>query len=282
MGRNSRPNYLEDGQIRIQTRNKNDVTGQFPELQEAATAFKADNGIFDTEIVCLDVNGKPCFQDVIKRVRTQDKSKINNLRRTHPIKCYVFDVLYLNDEPLVQFPFLERYSRLETVIEGNKYFCLDELFEDGEILYRAIQEHGMEGIVAKKKDSPYLIGRRSSSWQKVKIRQKAYCAIIGYTKGSGSRERYIGSLHVAEEKDRQLVYRGKVGTGFSDSLLKEIHSDLTALQEVEKHAFAPADKETVWVEPELVGEVSFVELTSENVFRAPVFEKYIGSFNKTK
>lgn len=259
-------------EIRIRTRNKNDVTGQFPELQ--SPVINAKNGVFDGEIICPDEDGRPSFRRIIKRVRTSDPMKIQRLENSHPVHFYLFDCLYLDDEPLVDQPLWKRKESMSIVIDPDDQYRISKIFKDGERLFQATKEEKLEGILAKKRHSKYQIGQRSNSWQKIKIRHHVDCKIIGYTKGEGDRTHTFGALHVAEITAEGLEYRGKVGTGFSDQMMKDIHDLLMSLQEVDKPIYAPISKNTIWIQPILKANISYNELNPNGTFRAPVFERF--------
>ncbi|MGD8427868.1 MAG: non-homologous end-joining DNA ligase, partial [Balneolaceae bacterium] len=203
---------IEDGQLRIQSRNNNDITRQFPELQIADKAFRATDGLFDGEIVSLDAEGKPQFKSVINRLMTSNETSIRRLSQSKPVHCYLFDCLYLDGRTIINEPLLRRKEWLEDSLRGNTAFRFSDHFEDGRALFKAAKEHKLEGIMAKKKDGRYLPGKRSDLWLKIKVRQTTECLIIGYTQGKGDRRDYFGALHLAEQTKGELHYRGKVGT----------------------------------------------------------------------
>jgi ATP-dependent DNA ligase len=153
---------------------------------------------------------------------------------------------------------------------------VSEYVEDGKALFEAAREHGLEGIMAKKRDSKYLSGKRSDCWFKIKIRQTCEVYIIGYTKGKGNRDLTFGALHIAERSGDKLHYRGKVGTGFDDATIKDIVKAIKQVSEIRKPdvigtLFDP--KISVWIEPRIVAEVSYSKLTPDKMFREPVFLK---------
>jgi DNA ligase D-like protein (predicted ligase) len=265
---------LEDGNIRIQTRNHNDVTAQFPELTNGEHAFRATNGLFDAEIVCLDAHGKPMFKKVINRLMSTGETNIQKLTRTNPVHCYVFDCLYLDGRNLINDPLLKRKEFLKDVIRPETPYRLSESIDDGHLLFEAAREHGLEGIMAKVKDSKYYIGKRSDCWQKIKVRQSKDCVIIGYTQGKGERGQTFGALQIAEPIDGKFFYRGKVGTGFDDATMKEILKALKKAGEIKKTSAIGNfvdPKITTWVEPEVMAEIEYAKLTPDEMFREPVF-----------
>jgi DNA ligase D-like protein (predicted polymerase)/DNA ligase D-like protein (predicted ligase)/DNA ligase D-like protein (predicted 3'-phosphoesterase) len=263
---------LQDDEIHIHTRNKNEVTKQFPELQAQAD-LRASCGLFDGEMVYLQENGKPSFQKIINRLKNTAPEMSG---KSNAVYCYLFDCLYLDGRPLIDEPLSRRMEWLQDVVKKDTPYRLSEAVEDGERLMKAVKEQEMEGIMAKKKDSTYHVGQRSNVWLKVKTEATADCLVIGYTKGTGERSPYFGALHLAEKKeDGSLQYRGKAGTGYNQSSLKEIDERLQQLEETGKpigHSIQ-AEKDTTWVEPKLVVEVHYSELTEDNLFRSAVFER---------
>lgn len=265
---------LEDDQIIIKSRNQNDVTIQFPELQLGSKAFRATNGLFDAEIVCLDNEGKPIFKRVINRLMSTGETTIQKLSKTNPVHCYIFDCLYLDGRSLINEPLLKRKEWLKDAIRADTPYRLSEHVEDGESLFEAARLHVLEGIMAKRRDSKYLPGKRSDFWIKVKVRQTAECIIIGYTEGKGNREQSFGALHIAEKTGNDLHYRGKVGTGFDDNTMKEIFNALKKVKEIKKPAVIGKlldEKISTWLEPEVTCEISYSKLTPDKMFREPVF-----------
>lgn len=264
---------LQDGQVRIHSRNQNDITKQFPELIVPEKAFRATCGLFDAEIVCLDGQGRPQFKKVIHRLMAGGESVIAKNSKSSPAYCYIFDCLYLDGRPLINEPLKKRREWIKDAIKTDSNYRVSDVEEDGALLFEAAREHGLEGIMAKDMNSKYLPGRRSESWQKVKVRNTAECVIIGYNEGQGNRASTFGGLHIAEMKDGKLVYRGKVGSGFSDDDLKEI----AALVKRLKHAKKPIEqkvldeKVSTWVEPVHFVEVTYASLTADKNFREPVF-----------
>jgi bifunctional non-homologous end joining protein LigD len=268
---------LEDGRIKIRTRNQNDVSDQFPELQLGEKAFRATNGLFDAEIVCLDESGKPIFKRVINRLMSTGETAIQKLSKTNPVHCYVFDCLYLDGRSLINEPLLKRKEWLADAIRSDTPYRVSEHVEDGASLFEAAKHHGLEGIMAKKKDSKYLPGRRSDCWVKVKVRQTSECYIVGYTKGKGDRGQTFGALHIAEKVGDELHYRGKVGTGFDDATAKEISGALKNIKVVKSPDVIGKlldEKISTWLDAKAMVEVSYSKLTPDKMFREPVFVRF--------
>jgi DNA ligase D-like protein (predicted polymerase)/DNA ligase D-like protein (predicted ligase)/DNA ligase D-like protein (predicted 3'-phosphoesterase) len=265
---------LEDEKITIKTRNQNNVTDQFPELLLGPKAFRATNGLFDAEIVCLDPQGKPDFKKVINRLMASGETTIQKLSRSLPVHCYIFDCLYLDGRALINEPLLKRKEWLVDAIRADTPYRVSEHVDDGAFLFEAAKEHVLEGIIAKRKDGRYIPGKRSDLWIKVKVRQTAECLVIGYTEGKGNRGQAFGALHIAEKTENGNVYRGKVGTGFDDNTIKEMFALIKRSKEIKKPAFVPKlldDKITKWLDVPFVIEASYAKLTPDKIFREPVF-----------
>jgi len=265
---------LEDGQVTLRTRNHIDVTPQFPELLDGSKAFRATNGLFDGEIVCLDGDGKPVFKRVINRMSSTGETNIQKLAKSNPVYCYIFDCLYLDGRVLINEPLLKRKEWLKDAVRPDTPYRVSEYVEDGQALFEAAKLHSLEGIMAKEKTSKYLPARRSDCWLKIKIRQTAEVVIIGYTQGKGERQTLFGALQMAERVGNELQYRGKVGTGFDDALMKEIFQSLKKVEVVKKTTaigeFVDANK-TTWLVPVMMAEISYAKFTPDRMFREPVF-----------
>lgn len=264
---------LDEGTITIRSRSGRDVTAQFPELCIPEKAFRAANGVFDTEIVCLDDKGRPEFKQVINRLQASGKNNIERLVRKQPVYCYAFDCLYLDGKSLLNEPLLRRREWLKDLMRKDTPYRISEWVEEGELLLKAARQHNLEGIMAKHRDGRYQPGRRTREWMKVKIHNTADCLIIGYTPGKGNRSEFFGGLHLAEKQNDKLIYRGKAGTGFDGKTIKEIAALLGDLEKTQK----PVDEEvqdeksTVWVDPRIAIEVGYASLTPDGRFREPVF-----------
>ena len=262
---------LEDGVIKIKSRNQNDITKQFPELN--IPGFRANCGLFDAEIVCLDKSGKPEFKKVINRLMSSGDNTIEKLSKSSPVYCYVFDCLYLDGRSLINEPLLKRKEWLKDALKKDTPYRTSEFVEDGGALFEAAREHNLEGIMAKDKTSRYLPGKRSDAWLKVKVRNTRECVIIGYNEGKGNRSKAFGGLHIAEMVKGELVYRGKVGTGFTDAAIKDVFKLIKKLKETDKPVSDKVldEKVSKWVEPKLFVEVTFASFTPDKNFREPVF-----------
>ena len=269
---------INEGELIIRSRNMNDITAQFPELNLPEEAFRINNAIFDGEIVCLDSAGKPDFKKVIKRLMTKKSRDFTGLSKRNPAYCYLFDCLYVDGKSLLSEPLLRRREWMQDSVRRDSNYRISEIVEDGQALFDAAKQLGVEGIMAKDPLGKYYPGKRSSAWIKVKVKTTEDFVILGYTNGEGDRSPYFGSLQIAwREADGDLVYRGRVGSGFDTALLKLVTDSLASLDKTAKPIEAAAHEEskTTWVEPRLQCEVEYTMLTDNGTLRDPVFKKLI-------
>jgi bifunctional non-homologous end joining protein LigD len=259
---------VHGGEVTLTSRKGNDLTGRFESVAKAIErAVKTPDCVLDGEVCALDEEGRATFSAM-----QQGKSGTRYV-------FVAFDVLEVEGEPLVDRPLTERQERLATLIDRrNRTVQLSDPFDDGPALFKAAQEQQFEGIVAKKRDSRYFPGKRSREWLKIKTHGKQEFVIAGYTRGQGRRSGRFGSLILGYRQGDELVYAGNVGTGFTD---QEIDRLLSKLKPLERKA--PPFREVpkmpkvrknaiVWVEPELVAEIEFVEWTHDGRLRAPSYQ----------
>ncbi len=268
---------LNEGEMVIRSRNMNDITDQFPDLNVPEEAFRVNNAIFDGEIVCLDSEGKPDFKKVIKRLMTKKARDFQSISKRNPAYCYLFDCLYVDGKSLLNEPLLRRREWMTDSVRKETNYRISEIVEDGPALFEAAKQLGVEGIMAKDPLGKYFPGKRSSVWTKVKVKSTQDFIIIGYTAGEGDRHPYFGSLQIAEKSEEGLLYRGRVGSGFDTTLLKLVREGLDGLPQVEKPISTAAHEEgkTIWVEPRLGCEVEYSMITDNGTLRDPVFKKLV-------
>lgn len=265
---------LDEGKITIRSRAQRDITNLFPELQIPDQAFRAACGLFDVEIVCLNAQGQPVFEDVLHRLQHRNEASVARARAKHPAVCYVFDCLYVDGRPIVNEPLVRRRAwMVDSIKLPNPAYRPTETIDEGTALYDAARAHGLEGIMAKERNSIYMPGKRTSHWFKIKTRTTIDCIIIGYTKGRGEREATFGALQLGLYKGKQLVYVGKVGTGFDERTAKAILAELQKAKRTERLIKEKPidDAVTVWIEPQVVCEVQYSSRASTGNLREPVF-----------
>jgi bifunctional non-homologous end joining protein LigD len=264
---------LDEGELKIRGRNGLDITQQFPELLIPEQAFRATSAVFDGELVCLESNGKPDFANVIHRMQQRADGAIARARGSCPAVCYLFDCIYLDGRAIVNEPFMRRREWLQDAVRKNPAYRVSEVVEEGEAFLEAVKQMGLEGIMAKQRQSTYGPGKRTDAWLKIKAYQSIECAIIGYTRGKGDREPTFGALHLAQVEGNELKYVGKAGSGFDTHSLKEVWGELQKLAVIKKPIKEKVDEESraVWVQAKLMCEVKYGSITKDGVLREPVF-----------
>jgi bifunctional non-homologous end joining protein LigD len=260
---------------RLLTRNGNDCAGGFPEVVRAIAALPFEQLVLDGEVVALDEKGRPSFQRLQGRARLRRPIDIRHAAVNTPVTYYAFDLLGFEDFDLRPLPLAARKAVLRRVLPPvGPLRYLEHVEEAGEELYQEAERLGLEGIVAKKADSPYRAGR-SPAWLKVRSRRTGDFVVVGFTAAKGSRGGF-GALHLADCVDGALVYAGRAGSGFSDKQLGEVRRTLETARRRGPPCSGPlpAEKDTTWVEPTLVCEVEYSEWTEEGLLRQPVFLRF--------
>ncbi|NNC95386.1 MAG: hypothetical protein HKN92_07465 [Chitinophagales bacterium] len=265
---------IDEGEIRITSRNGMDLTTKFPELL-VPEAFYATNAVFDGEIVCLDTEGRPVFSNVIKRMQQRNERSIERMMKSKPVYCYLFDCIFLDGKNTSAETLIRRREYLKDAIKKETNYRYSQDIEDGKALFDAAGSMGLEGIMAKQKNSKYRISKRNDAWVKIKHREVQQCVIIGYTVGKGSRETVFGSLEIAEISDGKLIYRGKVGSGFDEKKLKKLHLKFSEEDIIPKPIKnkVELEKNTVWIEPKYFCDVEYASITKDGQYREPVFKR---------
>src|SRR5919199_567107 len=260
--------HVSQGEATLTSRNQNDLTQRFPGVTKGIVrALKTPDCVLDGEVCALDEQGRSSF------------SAMQQGKAGTPLVYYVFDLLEVEGEPLVDLPLVERRKRLEALLDKrNRTVRLSEAFDDGAALLQAAKRQQLEGIMAKRLDSKYAVGRRTREWLKIKTHGQQEFVVAGYTKGTGRRASSFGSLVLGYYRGGELVYAGNVGTGFNS---KEIDKLLDKLRPLKRSTspFREVPKmpkvrksDVIWVEPELVCEVEFAEWTHDGRLRAPSYK----------
>jgi bifunctional non-homologous end joining protein LigD len=262
--------YIEDGRLRMISRNGNVIDRQYPELSVLPHHITATTAVIDGEIAALDSKGVPSFELLQKRINVSDASSIALMSRKDPVVFFAFDLLYLDGHDLRGVPLIERKRLLEQVLQPGDGINYSNHFEgNGPELLAAAEQQGLEGIVAKRANSFYE-SRRGSDWVKYKVTASASFVLCGFTKGERD---YFGALVLGIYDKGKLKWAGNVGTGFDRKLMQMVHSKLEPLK-VAKSPLEPdknLPRDVTWVRPELVCEVKFSNWTEEGRLRAPVF-----------
>ncbi|HXE72893.1 MAG TPA: non-homologous end-joining DNA ligase, partial [Candidatus Nitrosotenuis sp.] len=263
----------EEGQLRLVSRLGHSLSRSFPELLALPRRVRGQSFILDGEIVTLNAEGVPDFHRLQHRIHAQSPRSVAALTRSAPATYYLFDLLYLDGYDLREVPLEERRRLLYEILETDATFRISEAVEEqGEALFRAVQERGLEGVMAKHRHSPYE-EKRSPYWLKIKAVRSTDCVIGGMTRPKGGRQ-HFGSLVLGQWEGDRLVHVGSVGSGFSQRQLAEVAEELRPL-ETSRCPFDPPprldDPIRCWVRPERVCEVKYSSWTPERLLRFPVF-----------
>ena len=266
--------YCDHGHIELQGRNGTDFTPRYPEVRELARELGARRVVLDGEIVALDEAGRPSFERLQSRMHLGSDSAVKRRMRDIPATYVAFDVLYLDGRSTVALTYEERRQVLEALsLEGPAWRAPAYHRGEGSALLAATRELGIEGIVAKRLDSRYEPGRRSTGWVKIKNICEHDVVIGGWAPGEGRRQGHVGALVTGLYENGKLAYAGKVGTGFTDRTLAILERELGPLRrDSSPFEGRAAPKGTIFVEPRLVARVELREWTKSGTMRAPSFK----------
>ena len=249
------------GKLNLRSRRGRDVTGEYPQFEALAADLADHHVILDGEAVALDASGVPSF------------SEMQNRARSTRVEYWAFDILHLDGRSLVRAKYSDRRRLLEALAEGGGLIVPDQLPGDGPAAMEYARKHRWEGVIAKKRDSTYQPGRRSSSWIKDKIWTTQEAVIGGWRQGEGGRSSGIGALMLGIPEGGGLHFAGRVGTGFTEKELAKLKDILKPLETDESpfNTRLPTQdaKGVTFVRPELVGEVRYSERTSDGRLRQP-------------
>lgn len=261
-----------DNGVRLLSRNGNDVTAGYPELAELDEIVNAQ-ALLDGEIVALNAAGRPDFGRLQKRMHLRRTGDVERAMRDTPVHYMVFDILELDGENLTGKTYDERRDILERLVKSDGRIQVPPAFEgDVDEAMATSRSLGLEGVMAKKRDSTYAVGRRSTAWIKLKHHLTQEVVIGGWSPGAGRRLGTVGSLLLGIPEGNKLRYVGKVGTGFGDKDLDDMFSRFTRLERsTSPFVDLPRvdGKGAHFLTPKLVGEVEFAEWTATRRLRAP-------------
>lgn len=253
---------VQNGAYKLYSRNGLSFHQDYPTIYEELSQIGKEC-ILDGEIVALDENGIPQFQ--LLQQYNNDSS--------HPLVYYVFDVLAISGESLKQLPLIKRKEKLHTLLpKSNLIKYCDHIEEKGIEFFQAIENKGLEGMIAKKKDSIYREGSRGKTWLKIKNVLTDEAIIAGYTQPKGSRK-YFGALLLGVYDNGMLTYIGHTGTGFTNKQLKEVYNEMQKYKTKEKpfDKKIPLNAPAIWLEPKLVCNIKYTQITQDGLRRHPVF-----------
>jgi bifunctional non-homologous end joining protein LigD len=271
----------QHGEARLLTRNGNDYTDVFPEIARAVKALPIEHCVLDGEVVVLDEQGIPRFSRLQQRGRLSSPLDVKRAAVELPATYYAFDLLALDGFDLRSLPLVKRKELLkEAVPKLGPVRVLDHIEREGEAFLEQVAKLGLEGIIAKKADAPYRAGR-TEKWIKIKREPTSDFVVVGFTAPKGGRS-HLGALQLADYVGGTLVYAGRVGTGFDESMLMKLDTELAALVRDTPPCTGPLiagvptrdvpeAKTTTWVEPLTVVEVRFREWTPDGLLRHSKF-----------
>jgi bifunctional non-homologous end joining protein LigD len=266
--------YVSGDELRLLSRNNEDVTQAYPELATLSTVLAGRRAILDGEIVALGRNGLPSFATLQQRTRARRPSA--SLLRASPVRFYVFDLLHLDGTDLTPLSYVERRDTLQRLdvtadtVDTPPYWTGDV----GDALVAAARELGLEGVMAKQLTSAYQPGRRSPAWIKVPLTRTTEVIVAGYKPGAGRRSGMIGSLLLGMyDPHNGLAYVGNVNTGFTEATLRDLQKRLDALRQPSSPFDQPVPRQhaqnAAWVRPALVADVRYRSWTPDRRLRQP-------------
>lgn len=266
--------YAAGGRARVESRTGRDISSQFPEAVAVVKSLGRRQAVLDGELVAFDEKGRPSFQQLQGRIHLSSAPLVRERMRAIPVTLMLFDVLHLSGRSTRELGYEERREVLAGLgLEGDAWRTPRYHEGEGTELLAASRERGLEGVIAKRLGSPYEPGRRSGAWLKVKNVRGQEVVIGGWLPGKGRRSGTLGALLAGYYEGGELRYAGKVGTGFSEDDLRMLSERLAPLRR-KSSPFVGRQPErgSIFVEPELVGEVEFGEWTREGTMRHPTFK----------
>ncbi len=260
------------GVLGLTSRKGTDITMRYPEVAKLPAALAGHDAVVDGEIVAMDDRGRPDFGALQNRMH-RTGPEVPRLAAARPVTYLVFDLLAWDGEDLTDRPYAERRDRLDALgLAGHRWVATPWFRGGGEGVHAASMENGLEGVVAKRLDSPYRPGVRSPDWRKVKNVRTQSVVVGGWRPGQGRRAGGVGSLLFGVPDDEgRLIYAGHVGTGFTDQDLRDLERMFTARTTSPFSGALPRDvtRDAHWVEPDLVGEVAYAVWTADGRLRHP-------------
>lgn len=279
--------FVRGGKLRMQSRRMEDVTFRYPELAPIAEALGGRDAVLDGEVVARDTDGRPRFQLVQRRMGLTSKGAVDARRLQTPVDFVAFDLVHLDGRDLREAPYSERRELLAGLsLDGPCMSAPAHRVGGGRELFEAAKDRGLEGVVAKRLESPYREGRRSGEWVKERIWREQEFVIGGHIPGVGRRAETVGSLLVGYYDQRAselgrgesqtLHFAGGVGSGLTQENLAELSAALARIRRddspFDTPVRGPKARLAVFCEPRLVCQVSWSEWTAQGTLRQPAFK----------
>ena len=267
--------YSTPGELRLESRNLNDVTARYPELRPLNRELGSLSAILDGEVVAFDEEGRPSFERLQGRMHLTREAEVKRRAKSEPVSFQIFDLLYLDGHSLLELPYEERRRLLERLdLDGEAWQTPGYHRGDGAALLARTGDLGLEGIVAKRLDSRYRPGGRGGEWLKVKNTLRQELVIGGWLPQKGTTDR-LGALLAGyyDGDPPQLRFAGKVGTGFSRKGAAELLERLRPLaREASPFGGRQPERGSRFVEPILVAEIEFRQITRDRILRHAAYK----------
>lgn len=260
---------VEDGKVKLYSRNNIDLTQKYPQIVKVLESIHFDT-VLDGELTVLDEKGRSSFQDLQNYQQTGEGNLVSS--NGSKLVYYVFDILYLDGYDLTDLPLIKRKQILSSLALKSPVLVSEYIEKEGKAFFKAANDLGIEGIVAKNEDSRYEEGRRGDSWLKIKGEKRQEAVIAGFTQPRGLRAKF-GALVLGVFKNGQLEYVGHTGSGFDEKSLEYTYEKLKPLI-TKKTPFKNPPKTNMpvtWVKPKILVEIKFSEWTKSGVMRIPIF-----------
>ena len=258
--------HLREGKATVYSRTGLNWTKQFARIAEGAEKLSAREAVIDGEAVVYGTNGLPDFQAMRRATGANSSSAL---------RYHAFDLLYLDGHDLRQLPYLERKALLEGLLKDapQELIYVEHLqAEDGQRVFEHACKMGLEGVVAKRRDSVYRSGR-TDSWLKLKCKKSDTFPIVAFVEKLGAKPRRIASLYVGRREGNRLLYAGKVQTGYTDTMAREVRERLDPFITKTSPLSVSVNKpKATWVEPVVEAEIEYGALTDDGLLRAGVFK----------
>jgi bifunctional non-homologous end joining protein LigD len=267
--------YAEGGRLRLSARRGSDITPRYPELRELGRVLGTREAVLDGEVIAFGPDGRPSFQALQSRMHLASESAVRRMAASRPVTYVIFDLLFLEGRSLMELPYEERRARLlELGLNGPAWQTPAHHVGNGAAMLEATRAQGLEGLVAKRLDCPYVPGSRSRGWVKVKNVNRTEVVVGGWLPGEGNRGGRLGALVVGvHAPSGELRYAGRVGTGFDQRELDRLHGILSEIEAAESpFTGRQPPKQTRFVVPELVAAVDYSEWTQAGTLRQPSYK----------
>lgn len=262
--------HINSGDVLLFNRKKRNKTAQYPEITYALSAlFPKNNLILDGEMISL-FDGKPRFDYIIRRDFSKNPNTIKHLMQKIPAQYIIFDIIYLDNNSLIDIPFWKRDEILKDTIRAQYPITTTDTFKTrGTTLFDIVKQKGLEGIVAKKLDSPYVLGGKNSYWLKIKNWRKL-CTFIG---GFIAQNNKVRSLLLGIFQNKDFIYIGKVASGLTEDLATLLYYQLCKSQISVSPFYSPSiqniKEKVCWVKPNIEVEVKYIDFTDKGQLRHP-------------